>query len=421
MKSPLRLLHLEDDPGDADLCLALLEKEGPRCDVTLAHTAAEFHAALAQGGFDAILCDYSLPDYDGMRALARVREVCPEVPFIFVSGELGEEAAISAMKNGATDYVLKNHLSRLAPAVRRAVAEAAEHREHLRDEQAVRERDNLLRSVLSSLSAHIAVVDSTGLILAVNRAWQEFGVSNDASALAREGVGVNYLDVCRRAAPESPEAARALAGIESVLRGAVPEFVLEYPCHSPDKQRWFLLYATPLTSGRNGAVVSHVDITQRKLAELEREQLAGQLRRVERLVSLGEVVERIVAEEHASATSGGAPNKSAPLEQLLHLHQRLLVDASKPEAPPELTAEAESARADVNQQVVNTLCHLLLHLTSFSRTAPPVPPAEDPAAPLVAALRETINVLEQTRHSFKSRSLGHLRGKLEKLLGTRSS
>ena len=107
MKAPLRILHLEDNPHDAELGRQLLEREGLRCDITRAGNAAEFHAALATGRFDAILCDYTLPDYDGMRALAHVRKVCPDVPFIFVSGELGEEAASAAMKQGATDYVLK--------------------------------------------------------------------------------------------------------------------------------------------------------------------------------------------------------------------------------------------------------------------------------------------------------------------------
>ena len=427
MNAPLRILHLEDNPHEAELCHQLLEREGLHCDITRAGNAAEFHAGLATGRYDAILCDYTLPDYDGMRALAHVREVCPDVPFLFVSGELGEEAAIAAMKQGATDYVLKMRLSRLAPAVGRAVAEAAERREHLRAEQAVRERDNLLRSVLSSLSAHIAVVDSEGVILAVNRAWQEFAKKNRGSQLAREDVGMNYLDVCRAAAG-APDAARALAGIQAVLWGGMQEFVMEYGCHAPAQKRWFLFYATPLTSGRCGAVLSHVDITQRKLAELEREELARQLRSVERLASLGELVQRVVTEHSSSAAASarGEGRSAAPvvaLDNLLRNYERLLDAASQADAPAALVTQAESARAEVNQQVVQNLCQLLLQLTEFARGGAPVvlprSAPEDPSAPLVAALQETIGVLKQTQRAFKSRSLGQLRGKLEQLLDTR--
>ena len=110
------------------------------------------------------------------------------------------------------------------------------------------------------------------------------------------------------------------------------------------------------------------------------------------------------------------------LDRLLQHYERLLTAAEHPNAPPELTAAAESARAEVNGHVVNNLCRLLLGLTEFARStdAAALPLAEgSPTAPLVAALEETIEVLNQTRHSFRSRSLGGLRERLEKLLATR--
>lgn len=124
MTSPLRILLLEDDPSDAELIQELLEAEHFRCDVARVQTRPEFAAALEVGGFDLILADNSLPSFDGLSALRLAQTERPDVPFIFVSGTLGEELAIEALKIGATDYVLKQRLSRLVPSIQRALSEA---------------------------------------------------------------------------------------------------------------------------------------------------------------------------------------------------------------------------------------------------------------------------------------------------------
>jgi PAS domain S-box-containing protein len=135
MSSPLRILHLEDDANDAELVHALLEGDGIVCQVTRVETRHEFLASLEAGGFDLILADYSLPSFDGLSALQLAVEMRPEVPFIFVSGALGEEVAIEALKIGATDYVLKERLSRTSAAVSRALREARFRAERERAEQ----------------------------------------------------------------------------------------------------------------------------------------------------------------------------------------------------------------------------------------------------------------------------------------------
>lgn len=141
MKPQLQILHLEDDPTDAELVEATLAREGVVCNVRVVATRGEFVAALEQGGIDLVLADFSLPDFDGMRGLAIVRERYPELPFVFVSGRLGEEAAIESLRNGATDYVLKNRLSRLAPAVLRALDETRERSELKKAEESLRESE----------------------------------------------------------------------------------------------------------------------------------------------------------------------------------------------------------------------------------------------------------------------------------------
>src|SRR5262252_7697438 len=140
----VRILYLEDDPKDAELVQASLEAEGIVCDVTRADTQADFLAFLEQGGFDLILADYTLPLFDGISALRIAQENYPHLPFIFVSGTMGEELAIDALKLGATDYVLKTRLSRVGPSVRRALREAGERSERKRAEDALQRNEAYL-------------------------------------------------------------------------------------------------------------------------------------------------------------------------------------------------------------------------------------------------------------------------------------
>lgn len=116
MNSPLRILLLEDDTHDAELVHVFLEADHFVCEVTRVETRAEFLAGLEDSGIELILADYKLPSFDGLSALKLALSARPDLPFIFVSGTLGEEAAIEALKIGATDYVLKTRLSRLGPA-----------------------------------------------------------------------------------------------------------------------------------------------------------------------------------------------------------------------------------------------------------------------------------------------------------------
>src|SRR5262244_4451773 len=147
MTSPLRVLHLEDNANDAELIQAALDSEGIVSHVARVETRADFLAALEQGGFDVVLADYTLPSFDGLSALKISMEKCPDVPFIFVSGTLGEEVAIEALKIGATDYVLKERLSRIVPSVHRALREAKERAERKRAEALLAGEKRLLEMI----------------------------------------------------------------------------------------------------------------------------------------------------------------------------------------------------------------------------------------------------------------------------------
>src|SRR5258705_9440541 len=141
----VRILHLEDDPVDAELILAALVQENLDVCCTRVSTREEFIQALDEGTFHLVISDYSLPSFDGDTALRIVRERNPDLPFIIVSGRLGEEAAVESVRAGATDYVLKQRLSRLGPSVRRALAETEERIRRRSAEKALEQSEAQLR------------------------------------------------------------------------------------------------------------------------------------------------------------------------------------------------------------------------------------------------------------------------------------
>lgn len=140
----IRVLHLEDTEADHILVREMLAAEGLDCDFRLAHNRDEFESAVRRDKFDLIISDFSLPSYDGMRALALAEEWQKDVPFIFFSGTIGEETAVESLKTGATDYVVKQRPRRLVAAVRRALQEAEDRRRRDQAEQKIREQAALL-------------------------------------------------------------------------------------------------------------------------------------------------------------------------------------------------------------------------------------------------------------------------------------
>ncbi|MGZ5781712.1 MAG: PAS domain S-box protein, partial [Burkholderiaceae bacterium] len=149
------------------------------------------------------------------------------------------------------------------------VAVKQEITERKQMEEKLRNRDNFNTSILNSLTSHIAVLNEQGVIVAVNNAWRQFANDNGLLESNQNILGVNYLDVCRKAIsqPYGDEASEAETGIAAVLAGEQDAFHLEYPCHSPDQQRWFHMSVSPLHGSRGAGVVSHENITQRKQAE----------------------------------------------------------------------------------------------------------------------------------------------------------
>ncbi|QYM78370.1 response regulator [Horticoccus luteus] len=126
---PMRLLYLEDDACDAELTQEQLRTEWPECAVQVVDTRDAFETELEAGGYDAVLSDFNLVQFNGLEALEMAHNLCPDMPFLFFSGTIGEDRAVEAMRNGATDYVLKDRPKRLIVALRRALENAKQVRE----------------------------------------------------------------------------------------------------------------------------------------------------------------------------------------------------------------------------------------------------------------------------------------------------
>ena len=165
----LRVLLVEDVPTDAELEVRELKRAGLRVAYRIVDTEPAFRAAVREFDPEVILSDFSMPHFDGMWALDLARELAPDVPFIFVSGTIGEEYAIRALRNGATDYVLKSNLVRLPAAVERALLENEDRLARLRAEQALHESDVRFRLLVENVRDYaIVALDLAGRVVSWN-------------------------------------------------------------------------------------------------------------------------------------------------------------------------------------------------------------------------------------------------------------
>jgi two-component system, LuxR family, sensor kinase FixL len=160
---------------------------------------------------------------------------------------------------------------------------------------ALKESESLTGSILETLRSSVAIVDNEGTILEVNQRWVDFATANDNPPIAKVAAGVNYLDICRKAGTNE-EAEEALRGIQSVLTGSQQMFEMDYSCHSPSEQRWFRMTVALLSRSRGGAVISHLDITQQKLAELEQRRMREETAQMNRAREMGQLAASLTHE-----------------------------------------------------------------------------------------------------------------------------
>ncbi len=173
MEEILNIVYLEDDRLDVELARETLIKEGIRHHLIPVDTKADFEKAVKNSPLDLILADYSLPSFDGVAAFEIAQKLSPETPFIFVSGKIGEDLAVETIKRGATDYILKQNLSYLAPAVRRALQAAEERKKRIAAEKALKKaNDELEKRVEDRTADLVKAVEKLGEEVDV-RKWTE--------------------------------------------------------------------------------------------------------------------------------------------------------------------------------------------------------------------------------------------------------
>ncbi len=319
----MRVLVIEDSDTDYYLIERAL---GPDFELSRATTLRGGLQVVSSHPPDLVILDLTIEDSQGFDTFQRAHAALTDIPILILSGLDDEELAIRAVSSGAQDYIRKSRL--LDYPLDRAARYAVE-RENLRRQ--IRESERFANATVDSLTAHIAILNETGTIIAVNAAWKRFGEENGLAS-ERHAVGANYLDVCAHKCGDDDEfAIAAVYGIRSVLNGQQEKFCLEYPCHAPTEQRWFMMTATPFDgAGPTRVVVCHENITSRKMAErMAREQLG-----LREAVAGMEQVLGVVAHELRT-----------PLAALRAIGEFLLSDGARQ------TAEAERFLIEMSHEV----------------------------------------------------------------------
>jgi diguanylate cyclase (GGDEF)-like protein/PAS domain S-box-containing protein len=254
----IRVLIVEDVPTDAELALRELKKAGLSCKTIRVENKADYLRHLDDFVPDVILSDFSLPHFDGKSALVLARDKCPDVPFIFVSGTIGEETAIESLKSGATDYILKTNLARLGPAVQRALQDARDRGARWAAEYRVRELQERFELFMLYLPGIAFIKDSQGRYQFMNRAWEKF-----AGIKASVAIGRTEEELWPELGRQHQQSERAVFEENKVV-----ETLNTYP--DQDGVHTFLVHSFPIldAEGRVSLVGGvAVDLTERLRAE----------------------------------------------------------------------------------------------------------------------------------------------------------
>ena len=277
----LKILHLEDIATDAELVNMALKKADIVFDKLVVDIKQDYISAISEFVPDVILSDHTLPSFNSLEALSILKESGLNIPFILVTGTTSEEFAVDIMKAGAADYIFKDRIQRLPNAILNSIEKFQLQAETERAYQQLLEASATQAAILNALPPNIALLNERGKIVAVNESWKKFTLSNNLG-LPNYGIGYNYLTIAEKATGvDKVEGIKITKGIKDVIQGDKKEFSLEYACYIKHEKRWFQVIVAPLTdSSLKGAVVLHIDITDRKQAESSLIQSEDNLRSV---------------------------------------------------------------------------------------------------------------------------------------------
>ena len=293
MTCPLRILLLEDNTHDAELIQELLEANYSLCEITRVQTRAEFVAGLENTGINLILADYKLPSFDGLSALKLALAARADLPFIFVSGSLGEEVAIEAVKIGATDYVVKSRLSRLVPSVQRAMRETQQRAERKKAEEAFHQSEMYLAEAQRlSHTGSFGWDPASGAIYWSDETYRIF----ECEPTTKPTIRLLF----DRTHPDDRTQLRQILDRVSIERS---EFIAEHRLLMTDGSvKYVRAVGRPSTGEDPGSFVfigAVMDVTERKHAEQERErlrQLEADLTYMNRVSMMGEMAASLAHE-----------------------------------------------------------------------------------------------------------------------------
>lgn len=259
MKKILRVLIVEDSEDDTLLIENELCRGGYQLDYERVETSAAMNQALAEQQWELVISDYTLPSFNALAALSVLQQTKLDIPFIIVSGSIGEETAVRAMKAGAHDYIMKNNLARLLPAIERELRDAAIRREQTRTTEALRDSEDRYRRIVDTAQEGIVLLDSTATITFANRRFAEM-LGYEASELQGSSL-YKYID---QKAPEN-----TCLQISKLMEGAQKHYDLKF-LRDNGEALWAILSSSPMLgddSHTPGVLCMIADITERKRAE----------------------------------------------------------------------------------------------------------------------------------------------------------
>jgi PAS domain S-box-containing protein len=273
VKRPLNVLLVEDSPDDAALTLAQLRREGFDPKSETVETGPDFLEQIGKGGWDVVLADYQLPSFTGLKALELLKASGLDIPFILISGTVGEDVAVEAMKAGANDYFLKNNLLRLGPAVDRELREAENRRRQRAAELGLRESEQRLSAIIQTAMDAIITVDG-GLRVVVFNAAAERMFRRPATAAIGQPIQA-FIPRLFAGVPDKNAIPMERGTVFAGLRQDGEEFPVEASVSRIE------------IAGQPLFTVILRDITDRVHAEEDRSRLETQLRQAQKMEAIG--------------------------------------------------------------------------------------------------------------------------------------